>query len=191
MKCSASLILSLVVLGRALADDPDPRTAPSHFVTGAFGRSLIVLGSEDGRLGGGLGYAYGRPEKRFQFGTIPAQLIYEGYLDATRSNGSSGYGPNSTIALGGLAYARWRWQVDSRGNGVFVDLGWGLQLADHTTLDLNSQLNSTPFLRIGGAHRVGREEYFVGLGYLHISNAGLARPNFGQNELFLTVAIRY
>lgn len=172
-------------------DEPDPRVSPSHYVTAFVGQSELILGSEDNRYGGGIAYAYGKPEKRFRKGSIAAQLVYETYVDRTQSSGGVGGTFNSTYAFGGLAYARWRWPVNDLGNGFYADLGWGLQMADKTTLDLESTLNSTPVAGFGGILRDGDREYLIGLRYLHISNAGLVKPNFGQNEIFFTVGMRF
>lgn len=189
MKLLCATLVWLGLMAFALADDN--LTGPSHYASAFFGKSVIILGSEDGRIGGGLSYGYGRPEKRFQAGSVPAQLVYEGYVDFTHSNGENGSGPNSTIALGSLAYARWRWSLNQHGAGMYADLGWGLQLADGPTLDLNSELNSTPVLDIGFSRRDRKVEYLVGLRFLHVSNAGTAPPNYGQNELFLNFGVRY
>jgi len=191
MKPVIFLLFTCFFSSVALADDLDPRTTPSHYFAGFFGKSQIIFGSEDGRFGGGVSYAFGKPEKRFQMGEIPAQLVYEGYVDHTQSDGGSGFPANSTFAVGGLAYARWRWQVDKFGNGVYYDLGWGLQAASEVTLDLESTVNSTPVMDFGGVYREGHREYMIGLRYLHISNAGIVRPNYGQNEVFLTIGCRY
>jgi hypothetical protein len=191
MNIIASAALAAMVSSTALADDPDTRSRPSHYVTGFFGQSQIILGSEDPRFGGGLSYAYGGPEKRFTKGNVTGQLVYEGYIDRTQSNGGDGFSGNSTYALGGLAYGRWYWPLDHLGNGVYADLGWGLQIADRTTLDLESSINSTPVAGFGGVFRDGKKEYLIGLRFLHISNGGLVKPNFGQNEVFLTLGFRY
>lgn len=179
------------MIGLASADDDNPLTKPSHYITGFLGESELIFGSEDGRFGGGVSYGFGRPEKRFQIGDLAAQLVYEGYVDHTQSGGGQGTPPNSTFAVGGLAYARWRWPVDRFGNGVYADFGWGLQFADQPTLDLESQLNSTPILDFGGSLKDGHAEYLLGLRFLHISNAGFVKPNYGQNELFVTFGFRY
>ena len=191
MKRFIPFVIAATLTSFSRADTPDSLTAPSHYLTAFFGKSVIILGSEDGRFGGGISYAYGRPEHQFQFGNVPAQLVYEGYIDHTQSDGGSGFSANATFAAGGLGYARWRWLVNSQGDGLYLDLGWGLQLASQATLDLNSVLNSTPVLDFGTNFKTGRNEYLVGFRYLHISNAGFVRPNFGQNEVFLTVGIRY
>lgn len=191
MKFVLSLVAILSLQCLVFADDSDSLTRPSHYLIGFFGQSATILGSEDGRYGGGIGYAYGQPEKRFKMGGALAQLVYEGYVDHTESDGSNTYPANATVALGGLAYARWRWPLDREGNGFYTDLGWGLQFANQPTLDLDTRLNSTPVLDFGGTIKDGHTEYMVGIRYLHISNAGTDRPNYGQNEFFFTVGIRY
>jgi hypothetical protein len=191
MKFVSCLFLVLSSIVSVFADDQDPLTKPSHYVMGFFGQSQTILGSEDGRFGGGVSFAYGQPEKRFFMKGIPAQLVYEGYFDHTQSDGGNGFPPNSTVAVGALAYARWRWPVDKDGNGVYADLGWGLQFANQPTLDLDTRLNSTPVLDLGGTFREGRNVYLIGIRYLHISNAGTDRPNYGQNEFFFTFGFRY
>ena len=191
MKIATTLLFLTATLGIALADDPDSLSSPSHYVTGFIGRSIQIFGSEDGRFGGGFSYAYGQPEPRFTYGKIQAQLVYEGYIDHTQSNGGSGFSPNATFGFGTLAYARWRWPMDQYGNGVYFDLGAGLQLATQTTLDLESELNSTPVMDFGGVFKDGHNEYLIGFRFLHISNAGTVRPNYGQNELFFTLGFRY
>ena len=190
MKFPAILLSLLVPVCAAIADQ-DPRIAPSHYFTGYLGTSLTILGSEDTRAGGAFGYAFGRLEPRFAYGDIKAQLVYEGYVDHTQSGGANGDPENNTYAFGGLAYGRWRWQVDRFGNGMYFDLGWGFQYANHVTNDLDSQINSTPVMDVGGTFRSGPHEYFLGLRFLHISDAGLRGKNAGQNELYLMLGVRY
>ena len=182
-------LLLLPALG--LADNSDPRSDPTHYVTAFYGRSQLIFGSEDNRFGGGIAFGYGRPEPRFANGSIAAQMVYETYVDHTQSPGGGGIAPNSTFAGGVLAYSRWLWPTDQYGNGVYADLGWGFQVATETTLDLESIFNSTPVLGFGGIFKDGNHDYLVGIRYLHISNAGFVKPNYGQNELFLTIGFRY
>lgn len=191
MKIATLFLLLTTFSCIAFADDPDSLSSPSHYITGFAGRSIQIFGSEDGRFGGGLSYAYGQPEPRFSTGQIKAQLVYEGYIDHTESNGGSGFSRNATFGFGGLSYGRWRWPMDQYGNGVYFDLGLGLQLATQPTLDLESVLNSTPVMDFGGVFRDGHNEYLIGFRFLHISNAGTVRPNYGQNELFFTLGFRY
>ncbi|MDR3692042.1 MAG: acyloxyacyl hydrolase [Fimbriimonas sp.] len=182
-------VFALPALGKC--DVSDSTNGPSHYVNLFYGQDQLVLGSEDQRYGGGIGYAYGRPEPRFQRGRITGQLIYEIYGDHTQSSGVDGKHSEPTVAVGSLAYARWRWPIDAAGNGVYAELGWGFQLANRSTVDLDSQLNSTPVTGFGGTFKVGKQELTLGLRYLHISNAGLRGHNFGQNELLILAGVRY
>jgi len=181
------VLAGMLVISAVSTAQEDPRTAPSKYVYGFFGQSALILGSEDNRYGGGIGFGYGKPERRFRYKTLPAQLVVEGYIDRTRSLSES----RDTTAFGVLAYSRWRFPVNERGWGIYFDAGWGLQYADKTTIDLDSHLNSTPMLGLGGAFPIGHREFLIGLRFLHISNAGLRGSNQGQNELFLTLGFRF
>lgn len=167
-----------------------PRNHPSRYLYGFVGQSLTTLGSEDVRYGFGIGMGYGKPDRRFRFRSIPAQLVYEAYLDRTTSRFR--YAPHrSTYALGGLVLARWFWPRNEKGWGMYGGIGMGLQVAEFRTRDLNSTINSTPVLDIGGTFESGSREYLVGLRLLHISNAGTRGPNQGQNQLLLTLGVRF
>ena len=191
MKVFGFFLLILGVSSTVFAQSADSLTASSHYFSAFLIRGQIMLGSEDVRGGYGLSYGYGRPEPKFRAGQIPAQLVYEGYLNHTQSPGVDPLPGDATYATGGLAYSRWRWPLDKHGNGVYVDLGWGFQYASHPTVDLDTRWNSTPIFGVGGAFRSGDQEFLIGLRYLHISNGGTDRPNFGDNQILLTLGIRY
>lgn len=191
MKLAFCLLLTLAFFSFASAGDNDSEISPSHYFFGFAGESATIFGSTDQRVGAGLSYAYGKPEKRFHIGKVGAQLVYELYGDYTESSATAPGARNATFAAGTLAYARWRWPVYQTGMGIYVDLGWGVQAADRTTVDLESIFNSTPVLDVGTSFRGGHNEYLVGVRYLHISNAGLVLPNYGQNEFYVTVGVRY
>lgn len=168
-----------------------PHNRQSQYLYGYFGQSVSWLGSEEIRLGGGLGYALGKPEPRFQWGRISSQLVYDAYIGNT--SGRSGYsvGNETTTAMGVLAYGRWFWPRDEKGRGMYADLGWGLQYANHTSRDLNLTFNSTPTLGVGGVFPTGNREVLLGLRYLHVSNGGLKKPNQGQNQFYLMLGLRF
>ncbi len=191
MKVYSFILLIFCLLCSVRGDTYDVRIKPSHYISGFLAYGQVILGSEDQRWGGGISYGYGRPEPRFQCGKIPAQLVYELYADHTQSHGLGRWGQNSTFALGSVAFARWRWPLDKQGNGIYVDLGWGLQVADKPTLNLDSMLNSTPMGGIGGTYGFGDKEFIVGVRFLHASNAGLKGHNRGDNQLLFTMGFRY
>lgn len=187
--------LAILVTGAAFGQE-DPRTRPGYYVSGFFGRSLLILGSKDQRTGGGFSVEYGKPEPRFQIKSIPAQLVYELYADRTYSHGISREGPNQTWGLGFLALARHRWPLSPHGVGFFTDLGFGVHYEDIQTHDLPTHFNTTPTIGFGiafpGAHG---HEWLVGLRLLHISNGGTGGhsegSNPGQNQVLATVGYRF
>jgi hypothetical protein len=81
--------------------------------------------------------------------------------------------------------------MDDRGNGVYADIGFGVQFVDRVTFDLQSTINTTPMLGFGGVFRAGKEEVLIGLRWLHVSNGGRVKPNRGDNILFFTFGIRF
>jgi hypothetical protein len=181
-----SVLLAVSAVGSA---QEDFRNRPSWYVGGFLGQSAIVLGAEDIRQGGGLSIAYAKPEPRFRFRSTRAQLVLEAYTDRTHSVNE----PKSpdTKAFGVLAMARWHGRRDQYGQGFYFDLGWGFQLADRRTIDLDSRLNSTPVIDLGTTFPLGRQELMVGLRFLHASNAGLVGRNQGSNQFFLTAGVRF
>jgi hypothetical protein len=159
------------------------------YLSGFSGTSLIILGSQDERTGNGLGVAYETgPESKLRWGRARANLVLEAYYDLTSSPGVRNTPPNTSIAWGTLAMARYRYANTDSPTG-FLDIGWGLQYADQTTRDLSTKLNSTPVIDVG--FEIGREHpgVLVAARLLHISNAGTVRKNKGQNELFLLIQI--
>ncbi|MBI3722216.1 MAG: hypothetical protein HY248_06645, partial [Fimbriimonas ginsengisoli] len=129
--------------------------AKSHYAGLFAGRSQLILGSEDTRVGGGLYYGYGRPEKRLRFGRMRTQLVFEGYVLRTHSGGANGDPPNDVDALGGLAYAHYRWK------SAYLDIGIGLQASNHVSTDLPSYVNSTPMAGAGAVVRSGRTDWLL------------------------------
>lgn len=175
------------VCASASAQDP---SGSSHDLFVFFGKGAKILGSSEIRDGGGIAYASARNEPRFRIDRGRAQLVYEGYVDYTDSDGA--IRPNeSSYAAGGIAYARWWLRPLASDPRFYVDLGEGLQIATRTTYDLPSEINSTPILDLGVAFRIGHEDGLFGVRFLHISNAGFVSPNRGQDEFFLTAGIQF
>jgi hypothetical protein len=154
------------------------------------GQSMTILGSEDRRTGFGIGFGYGRREPRFAIKGVGSQLVYEVYYEHSSSRGASGQGPNQSESFGVLAYARHRWP-QRRGMGLYATVGWGLQYTNRTSVDLDSNLNSTPMLGLGVSWENGFGEGSIGLRFVHISNAGLVGRNQGQNQLSLVYSLRF
>lgn len=179
----------LLLLSGLSAAQEDFRDRPSWYVGGFIGQSAIVLGAEDIRQGGGLAVAYAKPEPRFRFRRVKAQMVLEGYVDRLTSVNEP-TSPN-TKAVGFLTMARWHGRRDQWGQGFYVDLGWGFQVADKRTIDLDSRFNSTPVVGVGTTFPMGAQELMVGLRLLHASNAGLVGRNQGSNQFFLTVGVRF
>jgi hypothetical protein len=168
----------------------DPINHSAHYMFGFAGQSAIVLGSQDSRVAFGFDYGYGRPEPRFQRGSVLAQIVYEAYYD--QSSGLPLAGSNlHTDALGGLGIGRWFWPRDSQNRSMYFDLGWGFQYANHPSFDLDTKWNSTPITGFGALFPTGSREFMVGVRYLHISNGGTDKPNRGQNQILFTIGVKF
>jgi hypothetical protein len=179
--------LALAAFGFASDDASQTSTEIGFFA----GKGAKILGSSDIRAGGGLSYAYAKPEPRFKFGRgIRAQLVWQGYVDYTNSIGYI-HPRYSTFATGAIAYARWWGQPFSHGPKLYTELGEGLQIASQPTYDLPSDMNSTPILGVGFAVPFAAHDCLFGVRLLHISNAGFVSPNRGNDELFFTAAISF
>lgn len=174
----------LIVSGDAQRQDPS-FTAKSHYFGFFAGRSELVLGTDDPRFGGGFFYEYGRPEPKLKFLRVPAQHVSEFYMDRTHSHGANGELTNDSYAAGVLEIARMRFK------SAFFDVGWGLQAQNRATTDVPSYINSTPIVGTGFVFHAAHADWFTGVRWLHISNAGTMHRNPGQNELFLMLGVRY
>lgn len=169
--------------------DAASKTGKSFFVGGWGGKGQLILGSTDPRVTGGLSFGWGQPDRRLRWGHVPGQFMREFYFQRSHSAGA-GEPRNDTTAYGFLPYARWR-LPKGRGFGLYADAGFGIQYADRATVDLNSHFNTTPMLGLGTAAHIGDTEILYGLRLLHISNGGTHKPNHGQNQLLLTVFVRF
>lgn len=177
----ANLAVCLPAL--AASQSPTPRfLAPAHYWSVFGGASVTVLGSEQVRLGGGLSYAYARPDKRWTFDGARAQQVLEVYLDQTFLKRD--YHSRSN-AVGFLIYGRYR------GSSAYFDAGIGLQVQSRTSDDVPTYVNSTPILGGGAIIHTQGHDYLIGARWLHVSNARTKNPDPGQNEIFLTFSVRY
>ena len=185
-------LLALSAFAAAQDDLPrvDFRDRPYWYVGGFLGQSGIILGGEDIRQGGGFSVAYARPERRFNYGKFKGQIVAEVYANRTHSVNEP-TSPN-TSAAGFLVMSRWHSRQNEKGQGFFMDLGWGFQYASKRSIDLDSRVNSTPVVDLGTTFPLGeKQEFMVALRILHESNAGLAGRNQGSNNFWLTFGVRF
>jgi hypothetical protein len=175
--CSAFVALAAISAAQDSVEN-------QHYLSAFVGKSALLLGSSEVRLGGGISYGYGKHEPRFENRFVTAQIVYEGYYDNTVGNGQHTRALDSD-ALGFLFYSRWFARTSSARPRPFFDLGWGFQYADRTTPDLPSEINSTPVGDLGMAIPIGKRQIMASIRYLHISNAGFVKPNRGQNQIYL------
>jgi hypothetical protein len=159
-------------------------------VWGFYGQSWFIFGSEDIRRGGGVAIQWVRHEPRFKFRSHEGQLIFEANYTNTVGGNKFEFGPDRTNAVGIVGLARYESKAKS-GFGGYVEGGWGLQWASQITIDLPSQLNSTPVLGAGLILPAGKNQVYAGIRCIHISNAGLKGNNPGQNQLQLMLGLRF
>ncbi len=152
-------------------------------------QTLLILGSQDSRRGLGFAYQFVKPEKRFDFRQVRAEMVYEVY--AHRSwGGRKGRVRNTQNNFGIAGLARYEQGKPGKSRS-FWEAGWGLQLVDRTSQDIDTRLNSTPMIGAGWIHSQGGNETYYSLRYFHISNAGTKGSNQGQNWLQLMVGLRF
>lgn len=181
-------ILAVAVCSTAMGGPG--KTEAGWNLMGAVTKSQGFLGSEDIRHGNAWFVGYGRPEPRFQIGAIPAQWVWSAYVMPSKGNYLDGIPGFHTTAYGILSHGRWRWPTRD-GVGAYVDAGLGVQYVNRLSRDINTRYNSTPYAAIGVGIQTGRTETLIGVGFLHVSNAGTKRPNQGQNHLMLMVGVRF
>jgi len=164
-------------------------TDSSHTLDIYGGQSILMLGSRDHRVEGGFSYAAVKREPRISFGSTHGGILYDSYFEY-----SHGVGPqwpaDDAEAIGGLVMARWSNGSAHSGQGFFTDIGVGLQMADRSSYDLPSELNSTPAADLGVQLPISHRSCQIAVRYLHISNAGTYKPNRGQNEFFLMFSVK-
>lgn len=169
-----------------------PATLPARedwFVVGSGLQSLIVLGSRERRSGFMVAVQRVRPERWLDDRSTPGLLVLEAYYQwSNRINALPEAGPVRQATFGFLALARY--EDRRRVPGTFVEFGWGLSFSDGITADLPSRFNSVPTVGGGFILPAGRREVYLGLRFMHFSNAGTKGSNNGQNQLHLTVGLR-
>jgi hypothetical protein len=164
-----------------------------YYTTANVSHSLLILGSEDIRAGGGFSLAVGRHDPKLRLlRKIEGELIWEGYyVETNTSHPSVEFPAENSRGFGVLATARYRWQFRPDTN-LFADFGFGIQFTDHNSGDLRLTNNTTPTVGFGVEFRTSpRESFLIGTRVLHASNGGRTNPNPGQNLLQWFFGIRY
>lgn len=149
-----------------------------------------ILGSSEKVVARMVNFGYARRDPKLSLFKIPSQLVIEGYYISTQSAGLSPKPVEIANGLGLLVFGRYRFGAPDR-IGVYADIGWGLQYVDRLARDLDSNVNSTPYLGLGIRIPQPQGEILVGLQYLHVSNGGTAGSNRGQNFIGLALNVRF
>ena len=155
-----------------------------HYYTYAgVSHTLIILGSAEERSGKAFSFAQGKGDPRLTiYKRIPGELIWEGYFNESQTNHPTAAHPDRiNQQFGIMAMARYRWPVHG-GMNFYGDGGLGFSLFRHSSKDLPLASN---FMIGGGVgaefHVDEKSSILLGARYLHTSNAGRKRPNFGEN----------
>jgi hypothetical protein len=170
------LLASLPADEPVLAPRVELRLGPS------FGQD--VLGSEDTRRGAVYEVAFYRPEPRLRFRGRDGSLALTAYYMFTKGGGFEDIPVNQMRTFGLTAAARY--PIGSTRDRFFAEAGWGICHNSITTRDLDSRINSTPFLGVGYALDQGT----VTARWFHMSNGGTSGNNQGLNQLVFLVGVR-
>ena len=122
---------------------------------------------------------------------LGARLYYEASISQWRADNASG-ARTSYTQLAFVPTARWR--LDEGRSPWFVDAGLGLSYldGDYNTPEhrFGSRWNFTERLALGRSFGAqGRHE--ISLGLQHFSNAGIKKPNPGENFVSVRYAARF
>ena len=150
---------------------------------------LPIFGSAELRDGIAISFGYGIPSKRLRFRSVPGQAVVEVGGDHTHGLPTRALEPTDRAGFFANPFARFRGRTRA-GVGAYFDLGLGPYFTD-VSRDVDLEVNTCPIAGFGVALRHGDEEWLVGLRFRHASNAGIHRPNYGQNVLQLTLSHRF
>lgn len=182
----ATLIGLLTFVSIANAENPFDHKRNDYLYTFG-GRSVLILGSEDMRQVLGIGYSSEHDWSRLRFRRSPGMLVSELYADYSKSM-QHHHRSLESYSVGGLLMGRW--PLFGSQSHFFGEFGWGLQLANRKTRDLDTTLNSTPVFGLGLKGSVAGRECYGELRYLHISNANADTPNNGQNQILFVLGFK-
>lgn len=181
-------MFAFLLVGIVAAGAPEFDRPATNLLLGG-GASQLLLGSEDRRLAWYGGLQRVTPRSRIRLLGHPDAMAIEGYVMHSHGGGDEGVPRDQSWAIGALI----SWQTAGAHSPWAFEYGWGLQVANRTTQDIDSQLASTPM--IGGIYRLS-DRAFLSLRLFHISNAGLGSrgaqrgKNQGQNQLHLLLGWR-
>lgn len=166
---------------------PDPGQGHWLLSTHA-GRSQVMLGSTERRNVWANAISYSRPDPKMKAGTRPGNLDLFLYYEASEPTSATDTGSPATEGWGFIATASWvdMWTPHV---GSYFRVGWGIQVANRPSPDLDSRVNSSPTMGFGLRIDYGTPVY-IGFDYLHLSNAGLVGRNAGQNQLVFSLAVQ-
>jgi len=150
--------------------------------------SVPFLGGEDQRGGFVIGVQTSRPEPRVTFKGMEGELVLDGYYLRSRGQEIADHRSEWADALGVIAIARY--YFGSR-KEWYVDAGFGVQVQNKTSVDLDTYLNTTPTMGAGYVFNTHGTELQVSFRFLHISNGGTNLPNQGQNHLQILLGARF
>jgi CubicO group peptidase (beta-lactamase class C family) len=179
-----SIALALVALAGSVAVAEDGK----WFLSMHTGRSVVWIGGEDEREAFAMGIGYSRPDPKMKAGTRPGNLDLYVYFERSWSTPQDDVPHVASDAIGLIAAASWE-DMWTKEVGTYFRVGWGLQVQNRTSNDLESLVNSSPTLGFGLIFRSGGE-LRIGVDYLHLSNGGTVGRNLGQNQLMVSLAFR-
>jgi lipid A 3-O-deacylase len=98
--------------------------------------------------------------------------------------------PGNTAYGAGVNPVNFKWNFSSFGRVVpYLELSGGTLFTNHEVPALTSKVNFTSGAAFGAHFLRGKWNWSAEVRYLHISNAGLARPNPGINTVQIRVGL--
>lgn len=156
-----------------------------YYTYAGYSHAIIVLGSAEPRIGNGFSLAVGKPDPKLTiYKKIPGELIWEAFYNETRTGTPTLRYPsvtNQTFAV--FATARYRWPINSSIN-FYGDGGLGFALLRHSSKDLPLANDFMIGGGFGAEFMNGKKSsILLGTRYIHTSNAGRKKPNYGENMM--------
>jgi hypothetical protein len=154
-----------------------------YYTYAGVSHTLILLGSDDERSGTGFSLARGKNDPKLMlYKKVPGELIWEGYYNESHTNNPTARYPSRTNqAFAVFATARYRWKTRP-GVNLYGDGGLGFAVLRHSSQDLPLANDFMIGGGFGAEFLIGtKSSILIGTRYLHTSNAGRVRPNYGEN----------